>query len=155
MQDRVGGKMVELKAIKVKESLEKRMNWEPQTSKKMGEEDDALTGVGFKDTDKSGGTRQSLGHGRVGGGHLSRRQVSGVPECDDVILSNDRGPTYRPLVLADFWLSPAAFWLPTVAFLPPFEAFTTAVEAPSLAISRTGKGGAGCFLDSGSSSTGG
>ena len=33
MQDGVGGEMVELKTVKVKESPEKGMNWKPQTTK--------------------------------------------------------------------------------------------------------------------------
>ena len=124
----------------------------------MGKDHDALTGAGFRDPDRSRGTRRSLDHGRTSGGHLGRRQVSGAPKRNNVVLGDDGGLP-QPLVLAAFWLLPAAFWLlpaafwlPVAAFLPPLDAFTAAVEAPSPAISERweGKGELEAFLGSGS-----
>ena len=92
VQDGVGGEIVELKTVEITESPEKGMNWESQTAKEMGKEDDALTGAGFWDPDRSRGALRSLDHRRMGGSHLGRQQVSGTLKRTNVILGDDRGP---------------------------------------------------------------
>lgn len=72
MEDQVGREMVELNAVEVEEASEEGVNGKSQTLKKMGYEDDLLTGARFGNPDRS----------------RAHRQISGALERRDVLLGD-------------------------------------------------------------------
>lgn len=73
VHDGVGGTVVKLQAIEVKEPSKKGVDQKLQTTKEVGEEDDSLTGAGFQYLNRVELSHGIFNHGGARGGHIGGR----------------------------------------------------------------------------------